>query len=230
MNDEMLEWLAAIGAAGVAELADAGGISASTAAARVRRLETAGLVESVRLLHGRPALVVITRSGLRAIGRPELAPPRVSRSGFAHLQEVARVARVLSRANGEHYAVHSERELRAWERASGAVVASAELRFGPHGARERHRPDLVCVPVGGGLPVAIEVELSVKAPVRLRQIVRGWARCRQVAGVVYYATPAVLRALQRAIADERARGSVVALELAGAGELPRSMSPIPSGS
>lgn len=220
MSDQMLEWLAAIGAAGAAEVADAAGIAASTAAARLRRLEAAGLVQTVRLLHGKPALFVITRAGLRAAGRGELAPPRVSSSGFAHLLECGRVASALARSLAGSYSVHSERELRAWERASGRVLASAELRFGARGARELHRPDLVCVPLGGGLPVAIEVELTVKAPVRLREIVRGWARCRCVAGVVYYATPAALRALERAIADERAGASVQALELARAGELP----------
>jgi DNA-binding Lrp family transcriptional regulator len=220
MSEQMLEWLAAIGAAGVVELADAGGIAASTAAARLRRLEAAGLVQTVRLLHGKPALYVITRAGLRTAGRGELAPVRVSSFGFAHLLECGRVARALSCALAGSWSVHSERELRAWERASGRVLASAELRFGARGARERHRPDLVCMPLGGGLPVAIEVELTVKAPVRLREIVRGWARCRCVAGVVYYAAPAALRALERAITDERASAAVQALELARAGELP----------
>jgi DNA-binding MarR family transcriptional regulator len=222
MSDLMLEWLAGIGAAGAAEIADAGGIATSSAAARLRRLQAAGLVESVRLLHGKPALFVITRAGLRAVGREELAPPRVSSSGFAHLLECARVARALTSALAGSGSVHSERELRAWERASGRAVASAELRFGPRGARELHRPDLVCVPFARGrLPVAVEVELTVKAPARLREIVRGWARCRCVVSVVYYAAPAALRALERAIADERAASRVHALELARAGELPR---------
>ena len=230
MSDVMLEWLAAIGAAAVPELADAGGIAASAAAARLRRLEVSGLVQTVRMLHGKPALVVITRAGLRVAGRDELAPPRVSSSGFVHLLECGRVARALERACAGSHSVHSERELRAWERDGGRVVASAELRFGARGARELHRPDLVCVPLRDGLPVAIEVELTVKAPARLREIVRGWARCRCVAGVVYYAAPAALRALERAIADERAGAVVQALELVRAGELPgRSTSPIPSG-
>jgi len=220
MNDQMLEWLAAIGAAGVAEVADAAGIAASTAASRVRWLQDAGLVDMVRLLHGKPALVVVTRAGLRAVGRSDLAPPRVSSSGFAHLLECGRVDRALSRSLAGRYEVHSERELRAWER-SGRVVASAELRFGARGARELHRPDLVCMPVARGeLPLAVEVELTVKAPARLREIVRGWARSRCVAGVVYYAAPAPLRALERAIAQERASGSVRVLALARAGELP----------
>jgi len=236
MSDVILDWLAGIGAAGSAEIAGAAGLSPAGAASRLRRLERAGLVSAVRLLHGRPALHVITRAGLRAAGRAELAPPRVSSSTFDHLLECARVARALECAHGMRYSVHSERELRAWERASERLVASAELRFGARGARERHRPDLVCLPLDGReLPVAVEVELSVKAPARLREIVRGWARSRRVAGVVYYAAPAALRALERAIAQERAGAAVEVLALARAGELPRSWtsdpgstSPIPS--
>jgi hypothetical protein len=149
-----------------------------------------------------------------------LKPPRVSSSGFAHLLECGRVARALSGSLTGRYDVHSERELRAWER-SGVVVASAELRFGTRGAREVHRPDLVCMPLAlGELPLAVEVELTVKAPARLREIVRGWARSRRVAGVVYYAAPAPLRALERAIAQERAADAVSVLALARAGELP----------
>ena len=88
----VLDWLAGIGGAGLVEIAGAQELSAAAATARLRRLERDGLVEAVRLLHGCPALYVITRAGLRAAGRGELAPPRVSSSGFAHLLECGRVA------------------------------------------------------------------------------------------------------------------------------------------
>ncbi len=220
MSEVILDWLAGIGAAGLAEIADAACVAPATAERRVRRLEAEGLVGRVRLLHARPALVAITRAGLRAAGREELAPPRISSAGFAHALECARVERALVHEQAGRYTVHSERELRAWERAGGVIVASAELRFAASGARERHRPDLVCLPGSqGGLPIAIEVELTVKAPQRLREIVRGWARCRRVALVVYYASPPAMRALTRAIDDERAARVVRAIELARAGEL-----------
>lgn len=67
-----------------------------------------------------------------------------------------------------------------------------------------------------GGPVAVEVELTVKAPPRLTAICRAWARCRLVDGVLYYAPPAVTRALQRAIDEAQAGDRVVALPLAGA--------------
>jgi hypothetical protein len=216
----MLDWLAGIGAAALNDLADVAGLRTATAATRLRGLEQRAFVQQRRLLHGRPSLYLITRAGLRAAGRPDLGPPRVSASGFAHALECARVARSLERSVGRRFTVHSERELRAWERAAGRPVASAELGFTAAAVCDLHRPDLVCCAATGttvGLPVAVEVELTVKAPARLRAIVRGWARCRRVAGVVYFAAPAVLRAVECAIAEERAAPVVRVFALEDAG-------------
>ncbi|MGD0980474.1 MAG: MarR family transcriptional regulator, partial [Solirubrobacteraceae bacterium] len=94
----MLGWLAGLGAASLTELADVAGLSHQACAARLRRLEQQALVSRARLLHGQPALYVITRSGLRAIGREELGPARISSSGFVHALECSRVARALERA------------------------------------------------------------------------------------------------------------------------------------
>jgi hypothetical protein len=229
----MLEWLAGIGAAALPEMADLAGLGEAAAAVRLRRLERQALVSRLRLLHGQPALYVITRAGLRAAGRADLGPVRISASGFAHALECARVARALERSLDGRFTVHSERELRAWERAAARPIASAELGFSAAAAADIHRPDLVCCPAAGaphGLPLAIEVELTVKAPQRLRAIVRGWARCRRVGAVVYYATPVVARALERAVAEERAGSTVRVLALAQAGQLcpGQSTSPVPS--
>jgi len=229
----MLDWLAGLGAAALTELADVAGLSRAAAAARLSRLEREALVSRVRLLHGQPALYVMTRSGLRAIGRDELGPARISSSGFVHALECARVARALERSLTGRFSVHSERELRAWERAAGRLIASAELGFSVAAAVDVHRPDLVCLACAGSgrtLPLAIEVELTVKAPQRLRAIVRGWARCRRVAAVVYYATPAAARALERAVAEESAATAVrvFALDHAALRSPAQSTSPIPS--
>jgi hypothetical protein len=70
----------------------------------------------------------------------------------------------------------------------------------------------------------VEVELAVKAPRRLAAICRAWARCREVAGVLYLAAPAAERALTRAIVDGDAspRVLVVPLDALDPGEpLPR---------
>jgi hypothetical protein len=78
-----------------------------------------------------------------------------------------------------------------------------------------YRPDLVLWPKDSadGLPVAVEVELTRKAPRRLASICRAWARCRCVAGVIYLAAPDVLRPLARAIEQAHAGERVIALPL-----------------
>jgi len=223
----ILAWLARIGAGSAEQLAAGCGLRPRVTAVRLRALEHAGAVRSQRLLHTAPALYTLTRRGLRVAGRPELDPVAVSVSGFAHLLAVGRVAVALEREGRE---VGGERELRAFERLEGRPLASAEIGLAHDGTVALHRPDLVCWE--GGLPVAIEVELTVKAPARLATIVRGWARSRLVAGVVYHATPSAARALARAIRDENAGRRVVVVPLAPApaGEpvALRSTSSIPS--
>ena len=63
--------------------------------------------------------------------------------------------------------------------------------------------------------MAVEVELSVKAPRRLAAICRGWARARQVDAVYYLAAPAAARALQRAVSEVRAEDRITVLPLGG---------------
>ena len=221
----ILDWLARIGAGSAAEIAAVCGLTPRTAASRLRTLEQEGAVRSQRLLHGAPALHALTRAGLRAAGRAELDPVIASAAGFAHLLHVARVAVALEQAG---HIVGGERELRAFERLEARPLVSAEIGFAADGSVARHHPDLVCW--GPGRPIAIEVELTVKAPERLAAIVRGWARSRLVGGVVYYATPAAARALGRAQRSESAGGRVAVLALEAAGEVPpfEATSSVPS--
>jgi hypothetical protein len=118
--------------------------------------------------------------------------------------------------------VMGERELKRAEAERGGLLASARLGGGRPGDPLLHRPDLVLWSTKSdrGRPVAVEVELTVKAPRRLAEICRAWARARHVAGVLYLAPPSVEPALERAI--ERVQGAerivVVPLgALAGAG-------------
>lgn len=211
----ILDWLAATGAASAVELAAVAGISPRAVNARLGALEKAGIVSSPALLRGEPALHALTRAGLRAAGRCELDPVAISAASFGHHLAVARVA-VALRGAGEQ--VGGERELRALERFEAGAVASAEVGIARDGGTALHRPDLVCW--RPGLPVAVEVELTVKAPERLRAIVRGWARSRLIAGVVYYATPAAARAVAAAVRRESASPRVAVLELERSGEVP----------
>jgi hypothetical protein len=221
----ILDWLATTGAASTVELEIVAAISRRALAARLRALESAGLVRSEALLRAEPPLHTLTRSGLRAAGRPELDCVAISAASFAHHLALARAA-VALRAAGER--VGGERELRAFERLEGRPLASAAVGLARGGETAWHRPDLVCW--RPGRPIAIEVELTVKAPERLRAIVRGWARSRILEGVVYYATPAAARAVSAAVRRESAESLVAVLALGQAGELPEfpSTSSIPS--
>jgi hypothetical protein len=223
-HDAILDWIARIGAAAAIDVAARFDLTPAQARARLQAHQRAGTLDAARLLDGQPALYVATPAGLRAAGLIELRRCRVSPAGFAHLREVAHTAVALERAHAD-LAVVGERELRRWESDSGRWLASADVGRGPDGLPARHRPDLVLWPAGHvGAPgpgaVAIEVELTVKAPRRLALIVRGWARTRLVGAVVYYATPAARRALQRAIDDQQAGEIVHLVPLEEAGRLP----------
>ena len=129
--------------------------------------------------------------------------------------------------------VVGERELRREEREIGTQLASARLGARPDGQPLLHRPDLVLWPAGGqrSLPVVVEVELTVKAPRRLLEICRAWARARCVAGVLYVAAPDVERPLARALEKARAGERIILLPLesfAARERQPRGQSSEPS--
>jgi hypothetical protein len=224
INHAILDWIARIGAAAAADVAARFELSPAQARARLQAAQRAGTLDAARLLHGQGALYVATPAGLRAAGLAELRPCRVSPGAFAHLREVARTAVALEQSFPS-LAVTGERELRRWESDSARWLASADVGRGPDGFPARHRPDLVLWPAGqvgqpGPAVVAIEVELTVKAPRRLALIIRGWARTRLVGAVVYYAAPAAARAVARAIDDQQAAGVVHLLPIDQIGRLP----------
>jgi hypothetical protein len=207
----ILRWTVRFGAVTPQALAQHGGWTLASARARLAAAERAGLLRSRRLLAGAPALYTATRAGLRASGLSGFEPCRLSVANAPHALECARVASALERAYPDHH-VMGERELRRDERESGTPLASACLGHGPGGVPLLHRPDLVLWPDDRSerLPVAVEVELTVKAPQRLLEICRAWARCRCVAGTLYLASEPVRGPLARAI--ERAQaGEQIAL-------------------
>jgi hypothetical protein len=230
---ETLRWTAGLGAVTAAALAGHEGLALASARARLLTLERAGLVKRTRLLAERPALYTLTRAGMRAADVRGLDPCRVSVANAPHAIACAEAAATLELAYPDHR-VMGERELRREEHEAGTALASAALGVGPDGAPALHRPDLVLWPQGPGerLPVAVELELTVKAPARLAEICRAWARAGCVAGTLYLAGEHVERPLRRAI--ERAGASerialvplaALAGEQASAGERPGSSEP-----
>jgi hypothetical protein len=209
----ILQWTARMGAVTAEALAEREGASVASARMRLLAATREGLLECRKPLTGSPALFAITRAGLGVSGLRGLGPCRVSVSNALHLGMCAEVAVALERCYPDHL-VLGERELRRDEHERGAPIASASLAPTAGMGSCLHRPDLiVCPPAAGALPVAVEVELTVKAPRRLAQICRAWARCRHVAGVLYLAPPVVRRALERAIEKELADGRISVVPL-----------------
>jgi hypothetical protein len=207
-REALVQWVAGLGAVTVEALALRLGVSLASARGRLFAAQRAGLLAVHR---PGPVLFTVTPAGLRACCEPGLQASCVSPASARHLAVCARVAAALEHCYPECVVV-GERELRLRERGVGAL-ASASVGLTPGGAPALHRPDVVLWPArdDAGLPVAVEVELTVKAPARLLEICRAWARARCVAGVLYLAAPEVRPAVQRAIARARAQEQVVVL-------------------
>jgi hypothetical protein len=210
----LVRWAAGMGAVTAEAVAVHLGVSLASARGRLAVAEGERLLTRWRPLTNYPALYAVTRAGLRKAGVRDLDPCRVSASTAAHLIECARVAAALERCYPDHR-VQGERELRGQEREHHRTLASAELGESQRVGGSRHHPDLVLWPLdpADGLPVAVEVELTIKAPERLAAICRAWARARCVAGALYLAPPEVERAVQRAIDRAQARERVVVVAL-----------------
>lgn len=222
---ELLRWAARIGAVTAEAVAISEQTSVGSARGRLLALERGGLLAGSRLLAGQPALFAVTAAGLRESDASGLEAVRVSAANAAHLIACARAAAQLSHAYQDHV-VSGERELRRDERAYGRALASAQLAV-PGRGLQPHRPDLVLWPrTGAALPVAVEVELTVKAPRRLAAICTAWARCRCVSGVLYLVSREAQRPLARAIAQAQGGARIAVVPLDGAAALE---SPIAGG-
>jgi len=211
---QIVDWAARLGAITAEALSRRERATVASARSRLAAAARDGLLVRSSPLRHSPALYTATRAGLHAVGLGALGACEVSASNAAHLAACASVAAALESCYPDH-AVRGERELRRDERELGVPLASASLHApGARGTR-RHRPDLVLWRSDGdGLPIAVEVELTLKAPRRLQEICRAWARARCVAGVLYVAAPAVERALGRAIARAHASEWVIVVPLA----------------
>lgn len=209
-----IAWIAGLGAVTADALARRDAITLSSARGRLQGGVRAGLLMRGRPLADEAALYAVTRAGLRACGARGLEPCRVSAASAAHAIAASRAAAVLERAYPARRII-GERELRRDERERGRPLASAALGHGPRGELQLHRPDLVMwpEPASRELPVAIEVELTAKAPARLAAICRAWARCRLLGGVVYLVAPDAQRALERAVLTARAQGKIALVPL-----------------
>jgi hypothetical protein len=220
---DLLRWTAGIGAVTGEALALRRHVSVASAQAMLTAAARAEQLVRHRPLANRPALYTTTRLGLRAAALDGVEPCRVSAASAEHMITCAFVAAALECRYPEQLVV-GERELRKREREAGAPLASVVLRrIGEYGP-SMHRPDLVLLPRSGSSqrPVAVEVELTIKAPRRLAEICRALARSRHIDGVLYLAQPAVERALDKAIGVARAGDCIVVVPLDALGPARRA--------
>jgi hypothetical protein len=189
------------------------GVGRTATYRRVAALIEAGLLERLDLLRSQPSLLHATREGLRYAS---LAMPvaKVSPGAVDHWLRCATVALDL----GERYGydrVLTEREIVATEALEGRSVARAMLDFG---GRERfHRADLAVLAEEG--VIAIEVELTPKAPRRLESLMRAWRRAvisGDVAEVRYLCEPGQTRRLVERVVKNVRAGNVIVIEEAPA--------------
>jgi hypothetical protein len=208
---EIVRWLGQIGAASAENVMARFHMGQSWAYGRLSRLVRDGLLEQKTLLHRRPGLYIATTEGLRWTLQERFGVYRVSAGGFAHAAELANLAIQLYLALPQ-WGQMSERELRIAESDGEKLIASVKLGELRGGRPALHRPDLALIG-GEGHVLAIELELSIKAPRRLQAICRAYARSRHLAHVYYLATPGVQRAVARAVAEVRAEDRIAVLAL-----------------
>ena len=207
---EVVAWIARMGAVEVEHVRRRWEVGRSVAYALVRRLVEAELLERVATLPGDPTLLRATDAGIR-YARVALPAAKVSAHQVDHWLACADVA-LWAEARWGAEAVHSEREVRSREQEERKPWGSCVVGELPGGRDMLHRPDLLVLDSDRRL--AIEVELTAKAPRRLEGIVRAWRRARHLERVVYFCPvgPAH-RAVERAVAWARAEERVLVREL-----------------
>jgi hypothetical protein len=205
-----VRFVGAQGAVTIGHVMAALGVGRTAAYRRVAFCIEAGLLERLSLLCDEPAILRATRQGLRYAGLG-LPLAVVSPGSVDHWLRCASMALILGEEFGADR-VLSERELMLSERIEERPLFSAKVGELRSGAPRLHRPDLAVVTAEQ--PIAIEVELTPKAPRRLEGLMRAWRRAGWIAEVHYYCEPgptrrAVERAIEKTHAQERVRVSEV---------------------
>lgn len=211
---ELVAWIARMGAVGIEHVQERFGVCRSVAYALLARVVEAELIERVATLDGDPTLLRATAQGIAYAGLG-LAPAKVAPGQVDHWLACADVALWAERRWGAE-SLMSERELRFAELGALTPIASAIVGELPGGRPMLHRPDLIVR--HDGRTMAIEVELTPKAPRRLEQIMRSWRRARHVDRVLYLCPAGpTCRAVERAVATTHAQERVSVRELGRVG-------------
>lgn len=188
---EALTWLARVDVAGLEPWGLAMGFGSRATYSHAQRLQAAGLVSRIYDREG--SIVAITAAGRRLVladaGHVPLGATRGL--GLRHARAVSWVAALLA-VRGRDWL--SDRELR--DRPEWRIPVFSANGYGTH------RPDAVSTTADQ--TIAVEVELSHKAPRRLRAILAGYEAtlaAGRVAGVIYVSDRAeILSTVGRAAA------------------------------
>lgn len=190
-TEEALEWVARLDVAGLEAVGQALGMSRPVLYSHASRAASVGWL--TRLYDRDGSVVAVTREGRRRTGQAGAGARagQLALTGRAHLRAVSWMAALQTIRGREWF---SERELR--DRPEWLVPV---LWTG--GEQGLHRPDLGAIV--NGHRMALEIELSHKAPRRLRAIMAGYEHAistGQFAGGVIYVSdrPDVLAAAGRA--------------------------------
>ena len=175
-----MAWIARMGAVELGHVRRRWDVGRSVSYALVQRLVEAGLVERVATLPGDSTLLRATKQGIRYAGLG-LPAAKIGPGQVDHWICCADVA-LWAEARWGRGSVISERELRWQELEAGRPIGSAVVGELPGGRPMLHRPDLLVT--DNESSVAIEVELTLKAPRRLEHIVRCWRRARHLERVL----------------------------------------------
>lgn len=212
---EIVRWIGRMGAVTLDQVRVRFLLGRTAAYRRVAVCANAGLLDRVETLRGQPSLIRATKAGLQFTGL-DLRTAQVRPEHVGHWIACGEIALDLEQ-EFDRAAVLSEREIRSVEAELTQPVASAVVGERPDGLEIRHRPDLAVRDSNG--TVAIEVELTPKAPRRLEAIVRGWRRARWVSATRYYASPgATFAGVARAVEATHAEKRIEVRELLAAAE------------
>lgn len=172
---------------------------------RLAELERHGMVDAVRLGLCASALYVPTARGLRVLlGRQDVHPPSVTDGSYHHQLQVARALGELGALAVPWTTSRGIRRRRIDLCEVGEFEQARRFSLYLSTSRRQHLPDVAVWPNAGRpahtLPVAVEVELSVKTKSRLDEILDAYATSVDYAGVLYVCgTAGVTRAMTRAI-------------------------------
>lgn len=171
------------------------GVGRTATYRRAAALIEAGLLERLDLLRSEPSLLHATREGLRYA---KLAMPvaAISAGAIDHSLRCVTAALDLGERYG-HDRIRTERDIVSREVLEDQALGKIRVgRNREYGTPRFHRPDLI-VESEEGL-IAVEVELTPKAPSRLAGLLEAWRRAvgsREFLEVRYLCEPGQTRRL-----------------------------------